>query len=52
MIFHIQWLSDVFLKYLEEWEQEVSSIPGLGKKEQRKMCLSLETLEGMRISGR
>ena len=47
----LQWLVDVFLKYLDEWEQEVVSIPGIEKKDQRRMCLSLETLEGMKISG-
>lgn len=47
----MQWLVDVFLHYLDEWEQEIGRIPGLEKKEQRKMCLSLETLEGLRISG-
>ena len=47
----LQWLVDVFFKYLDEWEQEVVSIPGIEKKDQRRMCLSLETLEGMKISG-
>ena len=49
--FSTQWLVDVFLPYLEEWEQEALSTPDLGRKEQRKRCLSLETLAGMRISG-
>ena len=47
----MQWLSGDFLEYLDEWEQEISSIPGLTKSEQQRMCLSAQTREGMRITG-
>jgi len=46
----MQWLSGDFLGYLDEWEQEIASIPGLKKSEQQRMCLSAQTCEGMRIT--
>jgi len=46
----IQWLTDVFLAYLNEWQKEVNSTPELTKTEMKK-CLSRETLEGLSITG-
>ena len=40
-----------FLGYLDEWENEISMIPGLRQKEKAKLGLSRETLEGVRITG-
>ena len=37
--------------FLEEWEKEVASNTYLDTKEKAKMCLSKETLEGIKITG-
>ena len=37
--------------YLDEWLQYVNGIEDLTKTEQNKMCLSRETIEGLRMSG-
>lgn len=46
-----QWLSNDFLGYLREWEDEIAAVPNLKQKEKRKLGLSLETLEGLTITG-
>ncbi len=43
-----QWLTEIFLKYLEEWEHEAANI---NKSQQQKLCLSKESLLGLRITG-
>ena len=50
-MYALQWLVDVFLKYLDEWEKEAADHEELPKKEQQRMCLSTETLLGLRITG-
>ncbi|XP_065675289.1 uncharacterized protein LOC136091541 [Hydra vulgaris] len=45
-----KWLSKDFLGFLSEWEKESNSIPNLSKEEQSRLCLSKQTLEGLRIS--
>ena len=47
----IQWLEDDFLKWLDEWEQQVKSKKDLKSKERNKLILSKETLIGIRITG-
>jgi len=49
-VYTLQWLVDVFLKYLDEWEDEAASYEDLSKTEQRRMCLSRETLLGLQIT--
>lgn len=47
---YIQWLKHDFLGYLDRWEAEIQQTDGTpGEKNQ--MCLSRETLEGLRITG-
>eukprot|EP00111_Clytia_hemisphaerica_P019846 TCONS_00058509-protein len=46
------WLVTTFLKYLNDWEAHCYSIPNLTKIEQSKLCLSHQTLEGLRITVR
>ena len=41
-----------FLDYLDGWEKEVSERQGVSKPEKKRMCLSRETLEGLRITGK
>jgi hypothetical protein len=50
-ILSLQWLLNDFLGYLKDWENEGAQIPGLTRKERTQLCLSRETLEGLRITG-
>ena len=40
-----------FLGYLDEWDDEVKARPGFTDMEKKKMTLSQETLEGLRMTG-
>ena len=44
----LQWLENDFLAYLQVWEDSVKDFPAY---ERKKMMLSQETLEGLRITG-
>ena len=46
-----QWLENDFLGYLHAWEASVSSRTDVSLAERDKMCLSRETLEGLRLTG-
>ena len=46
----VQWLEEGFLGYIDSWEQEVQS-SCRPAQEKRKMMLSNETTEGIRITG-
>ncbi len=43
----IQWLKDDFLEYINGWESSVHHL-----KDKRKMQLSAETVEGLRMTGK
>ena len=45
-----QWLEGEFLSYLDDWESTVKSSNHTAS-EKRKMCLSDETLQGIRMTG-
>ena len=47
----MQWLREDFMKYLQDWQQEVNALP-VKKKERQKFCLSRETMDGMKITGK
>ena len=47
----IQWLKHDFLSYLDEWEASSQAQDGLSQAEKNKLCISRETLEGLRITG-
>lgn len=47
----MQWLLIDFLGYINEWEREIASTPGLTKKEKQKLGLNRETVQGMKITG-
>ena len=47
----VQWLTEVFLPYLDEWETSVSERSGFTKTERGMMLLSRETRLGLRITG-
>ena len=46
-----QWLTDTFLPYLHDWQHESDDMDNLTKEEKKRFCLSLQTLEGLRITG-
>ena len=48
---HVQWLTEVFLPYLDEWEDSVSERSGFTKTQKGMMLLSRETRMGLRITG-
>ena len=41
-----------FLGFLDEWENGCLTAENMTVTEKRKMCLSVETLEGLRITGK
>lgn len=47
----IQWLETEFLGYLNEWDSSVKRRTGFTPAEQKRMRLSDETLEGLRVTG-
>ena len=49
--FVLQWLLKDFVGWLEEWESEALNTPNLTRNQQRKRCLSEQTLDGLRITG-
>jgi len=45
------WLKDTFLEgYINRWQKQSLAIPELSKKEQNRLCLSSQTIEGLRIT--
>ena len=49
--FFNQWLQDDFLDFLDSWEKESESLEKVTKEVKQRMCISRETLEGLRITG-
>ena len=47
----LQWLEEDFLGYLTEWESAVKD-SGHTASERRKITLSEETLDGIKITGK
>ena len=43
----LQWLEEVFLPYLAEWERSVTERPGFSRAAKKRMLLSAETLLGL-----
>ena len=50
-MYTLQWLEEEFLKYIDDWESMVMQLEQVPSAERRKMCLSEETIEGLRITG-
>ena len=46
-----QWLEKDFLGYLDEWDRAVCEREGFTPDEKKRMTLSQETLEGLRMTG-
>ena len=47
-----QWLEEDFLGYLDDWEKAVKERKGFTDEEKKRMMLSQETLEGLRMTGK
>lgn len=47
----MQWLRNVFLVYLDDWEKTVNERPGYSKEEKSRMLLSPATRLGLRMTG-
>ena len=47
----MQWLKNVFLAYLQEWEDEVAQRTEYSAGQRAKMLLSQETMSGLRMTG-
>ncbi|XP_041476452.1 uncharacterized protein LOC121424753 isoform X2 [Lytechinus variegatus] len=45
-----EWLKDVFLKYISDWEESIASTPNLKAIERERRCISKETRDGLRIT--
>lgn len=48
---NIQWLTEVFLPYLDDWERSVADREGYSRSEKGMMLLSNETRVGLKITG-
>ena len=46
-----QWLEKEFLGYLDDWEKAVKERKGFTDEQKKRMILSQETLEGLRMTG-
>ena len=46
-----QWLETEFIAYLDEWEASANGREELTAAERQKLCISRETLEGLRFTG-
>lgn len=47
----VQWLEMEFLGYLSEWDGSIKGRTGFTDAERKRMRLSDETLEGLRVTG-
>ena len=48
----MQWLQEDFLGYLDQWESSTKDRVDLSASEKRKLLLSSETMEGLRVTGK
>ena len=48
----MQWLKEDFLGYLDEWQRSVEQREGFTTAQKQMMCLSKETLTGLKMTGR
>ena len=48
-----QWLKEDFLeKYINQWQESSLAILQIPKDERHRLCLSHQTLDGIRITGK
>lgn len=46
----LKWLKDEFLDYINKWEENAANVHILTRDEQNRLCISKQTLEGLRIT--
>ncbi|CAC5392195.1 THAP9 [Mytilus coruscus] len=46
----LEWLEQDFLQFLREWENQSNARLDISKEKRKRLCLSRETLEGLRIT--
>ena len=44
------WLKNVFLKYFDDWEENIAQRPGFTKREKDKQFISKQTRDGLKIT--
>lgn len=52
MVINFQWLQESFLGYLHEWQCSIDGREDFSKGQKNMMCLSKETLDGLKITGK
>lgn len=52
MCSYLQWLTDTFINFLHDWQHEADKMDNLKADEKRRLCLSPQTLEGLRLTGK
>ena len=45
-----QWLIE-FIKFINEWKAETDQIPDLSQDLKSRLCISYQTIEGIRMTG-
>ena len=47
-----QWLKDVYLEFINSWKAESEQIEIISKEMKSRLCLSYQTIEGIRITSK
>ena len=47
-----QWLKDVYLEFINSWKAESEQIKIISKEMKSRLCLSYQTIEGIRITSK
>ena len=47
-----QWLKDVYLELINSWKAESEQIEIISKEMKSRLCLSYQTIEGIRITSK
>ena len=50
--FMFQWLKDVYLNFINGWKAESEQIENISKEMKSRLCLSYQTIEGIRIASK
>ena len=45
-----EWFVNVFLKYFNDWKEKISALPGYSPEEKKKMSISIQTMDGLKIT--
>ena len=47
-----QWLKDVYLEFINSWKAKSEQIEIISKEMKSRLCLSYQTIEGIRITSK